>query len=62
MADSNVNKCAHIPCLCDVAPGEEYCGSACRDAGSDQVEVLCECGHTDCPFNWATPVLRGYEH
>jgi len=41
-------KCAHIPCRCPVAEGEEYCGDACRLAGSGEVEVLCECHHPPC--------------
>jgi hypothetical protein len=24
MANREKTKCAHIPCLCDVAPGQEY--------------------------------------
>jgi hypothetical protein len=35
MANQETKKCAHIPCLCNVASGEEYCGEACRDAGSE---------------------------
>src|SRR5216684_7133851 len=30
---------AHIPCLCNVPKGERYCGDACRDAGSKNVEI-----------------------
>lgn len=36
MANRKTRKCAHIPCLCNVLDGEEYCGNACRDAGSDK--------------------------
>jgi hypothetical protein len=39
MAKQNTRKCAHIPCLCDVADGEQYCGQICRDAGSEDVEI-----------------------
>ena len=42
--------CAHIPCLCVVAEGDEYCGEICRDAGSGDVEIACECGHASCPL------------
>jgi hypothetical protein len=54
MANGKMKKCAHIPCLCDVADGEEYCGEACRDAGSDDVEIACRCDHPVCPltFRW----------
>jgi hypothetical protein len=50
MAKQNKGKCAHIPCLCDVADGEEYCGQICRDAGSEDVEIACQCDHLACPL------------
>ena len=50
MADKNTKKCAHIPCLCDVALGQEYCGEACRDAGSEAVDIACQCDHAACPL------------
>jgi hypothetical protein len=50
MANKNGKKCAHIPCLCDVPDGEEYCGIFCRDAGSEDVEIACQCDHPACPL------------
>jgi hypothetical protein len=50
MTDKKTTKCAHIPCMCDVEPGQEYCGEACRDAGSEDVEIACQCGHATCPL------------
>lgn len=50
MKDQKARKCAHIPCLCEVADGEEYCGNACRDAGSEDVEIACQCDHPPCPL------------
>ncbi len=50
MTNGKITKCAHLPCLCDVPYGEEYCGEACRDAGSDDVEIACQCGHLTCPL------------
>jgi hypothetical protein len=50
MANQKTKKCAHIPCVCDVPNGEEYCGAACRDAGSDDVEIACRCDHAACPL------------
>jgi hypothetical protein len=44
------NKCAHIPCLCVVADGEKFCSESCQDAGSEEVEIACECGHASCPL------------
>jgi hypothetical protein len=52
MANQKSKKCAHMPCLCDVADGEEYCGEACRDAGSDDVEIACQCDHAACPLTF----------
>jgi hypothetical protein len=50
MANQESKKCAHIPCLCDVLDGEEFCGEACRDAGSEDVEIACQCSHPACPL------------
>jgi len=50
MANKKMKKWAHIPCLCDVAGGEEYCGETCRDAGSADVEIACQCDHPACPL------------
>jgi hypothetical protein len=50
MANQETKKCAHIPCLCDVAKDQEYCGEACRDAGSEDVEIACQCDHQACPL------------
>jgi hypothetical protein len=50
MANQETKKCARIPCLCNVPSGEEYCGEACRDAGSEDVEIACQCDHPACPL------------
>lgn len=50
MIEKTNNKCAHIPCLCDVTDGQEYCGETCRDAGRDDVEIACQCDHPQCPL------------
>jgi hypothetical protein len=50
MANQEKTKCAHMPCLCGVARGQEYCSEACRDAGSEDVEIACQCGHASCPL------------
>jgi hypothetical protein len=52
MANQEIRKCAHIPCLCDVADGQEYCGEACREAGSEDVEIACQCSHPGCPVTF----------
>ena len=49
MANEN-NKCAHVPCFCEVPHGQEYCGDACRDAGNEDVEIACQCDHLSCPL------------
>jgi hypothetical protein len=50
MEDQDETKCAHIPCGCAVPPGREYCSEACRNAGSEDVEIACQCDHATCPF------------
>jgi hypothetical protein len=52
MANQESKKRAHIPCLCDVSDGEEYCGDACRDAGSEDVEIACQSSHPACPLTF----------
>jgi hypothetical protein len=53
MANQKTTKCAHLPCLCDAPGGEEYCGEVCRDAGSEDVEIACQCNHPACPLTFA---------
>ena len=54
-----LNNCAHPGCLCQVNPGERYCGDFCRQAAEDgrrkQPESplrappgRCVCGHAAC--------------
>jgi len=50
MNDQKVGKCAHIPCRCSVADGKKYCGEACRDFGSEDVEIACQCDRQSCPL------------
>ena len=50
MTNQGTTICAHIPCRCAVPQGEQYCGEACRDAGSEDVEIACQCDHAPCPF------------
>jgi hypothetical protein len=50
MANQTTKKCAHTPCLCNVTNGQEYCGDECRDAGSADVEIACQCNHPACPL------------
>jgi len=52
MANPKTKMCAHIPCLCAVSEGEEYCGEACREAGSEDVEIACQCDHAACPITF----------
>jgi hypothetical protein len=52
MVNQETKKCAHIPCLCDVSDGEQYCGAACRDAGGEDVEIACQCSHPACPLTF----------
>jgi len=44
------SKCAHLPCRCRVEPGDKYCSQACKEAGSKDVEIACQCDHGACPL------------
>jgi hypothetical protein len=50
MADEKKKECAHIPCTCEVESGQEYCSDACENAGSEEVEIACQCDHAACPL------------
>jgi len=41
-------QCAHEPCVCVVPDGEKYCSDFCKTAGSEEVEIACECDHEAC--------------
>jgi hypothetical protein len=43
-------KCAHLPCKCTTPSGEKYCGQVCKEAGSNEVEIACQCDHGPCPL------------
>ena len=58
MANEKLNKCAHMPCLCNVYEGQEYCGEACRDAGNEAVEIACQCSHPACPLTFRRFALQ----
>ena len=47
MADQT-KKCAHPACECNAAPNSKYCSQYCEDAGKDDVEISCDCGHPGC--------------
>ena len=48
MVAENSEKCAHQPCLCVVSKGEKYCSPLCEEAGSEETEIACDCGHPAC--------------
>jgi hypothetical protein len=48
MATEQLQKCAHQPCLCIPAEGEKYCSTLCEEAGSEETEIACDCGHPAC--------------
>jgi len=45
MSHNEPRTCAHLPCRCVVPEGQKYCSQSCQDAGSEDVEIACECGH-----------------
>lgn len=48
MTLSRTEKCAHQPCLCVPPQGEKYCSPLCKEAGINETEIACECGHAPC--------------
>jgi len=48
MADTATKKCQHPSCQCVIASDQKYCSQLCKDAGSDEVEIACDCGHPAC--------------
>ena len=50
MTIDSKKKCKHIPCLCEVPAGEDYCGQRCKNAGNEEVEIACDCDHPACPL------------
>jgi hypothetical protein len=51
MTTTEQTKCAHLPCKCMAQPGEKYCGQACKEAGSEEVEIACPCDHGPCSLS-----------
>ena len=45
MNPNEERKCAHEPCECSVTHDQKFCSDWCKDAGSHEVEIACECGH-----------------
>jgi hypothetical protein len=41
-------KCAHPACNCQVAANQKFCTQYCEDAGDDEIEIFCDCGHPAC--------------
>src|ERR1700679_3063184 len=48
MTSEGSTKCAHPPCFCVPPVGEKYCSQTCQEAGSEEVEIACDCGHPAC--------------
>jgi hypothetical protein len=48
MRDVEQKTCAHLPCTCVVGVGEKFCSDFCENAGAEEVEIACECGHASC--------------
>jgi hypothetical protein len=48
MGEEETRQCAHEPCQCLAPAGEKFCSDFCKTAGSEEVEIACECGHEPC--------------
>jgi hypothetical protein len=53
-----VVKCAHPACTCTVRDENEFCSQYCKDAGENEVEISCDCGHPGCSIDEAVPGRR----
>lgn len=47
------NQCEHQACSCTVSEGRKYCSQYCEDAGDDEIELSCDCGHPGCALTEA---------
>jgi hypothetical protein len=52
---SDKKKCAHPACQCVPAGDEKYCSQYCKDAGTEDVEISCDCGHEGCSLEDSVP-------
>jgi hypothetical protein len=48
MPTETSKKCAHVPCACMASESSKYCSDSCQDAGAEEVEIDCPCGHPAC--------------
>jgi len=48
MANEEEQICAHEPLRLYGSPGREILSDYCRTAGSEEVEIACECDHEAC--------------
>jgi hypothetical protein len=48
MEEQETQLCAHEPCQCTVPANEKYCSDYCKTAGSEEVEIACDCDHDAC--------------
>ncbi len=58
MAKDEQKKCAHLSCKCVVTSDEKYCSQLCKEAGADEVEITCDCGHPACA-EWLRLAIQG---
>ena len=47
MPSTDVTKCLHPPCKCNVEVEEPFCSEACA-AATDRQLTPCPCGHPEC--------------
>jgi hypothetical protein len=47
MAETKLQKCAHLGCNCPVAKGSKYCGAYC-ESSANRPSIACNCGHGEC--------------
>lgn len=50
-SENDENLCNHIPCRCEVPPGQDYCSDYCREeptTGLENRPIACRCRHEPC--------------
>jgi hypothetical protein len=49
-AEHSKTKCAHEGCVCEVDPGQTYCGPFCATSAGETISTdqPCDCGHERC--------------
>ncbi len=53
---TEIKKCAHPACNCQVSEDEKYCSPYC-EAAADTTEIACNCAHAGCAVRESAPSM-----